>query len=326
MKRLGIVIPAYNTGENIGKLLRQIADQMTDELEVIVVEDGSKDNTLEVARRFEDEGITVIHQQNQGVGPARNRGIDECSAEYIWFVDADDSIAADAVATLLSAIREYPSDCYLFGIEKKFGKTTQQITNPTNQMYSAREFAENFDSVFSSNLLNPLWNKLLKTQIIKDNDLRFKNLRSGEDAEFGVRYLSYIQSIYLMTNVLYSYVLMSSSSSSHKFQKTYFDDHAAMFKALNFYCAKTGASADMVKARWRYEATMGFYKNVFNGLPEKKYGLFRKQVKSNWKALQSVLALIPSTKKVTGMRRIICSPRLLSYMYILLKVKIAKSN
>lgn len=328
MKRLGIIIPAYNTGENIRSLLQRISDQVTDEVEVIVVDDGSKDNTLEEARRFEKNGITVIHQENQGVGPARNRGIEESSAEYIWFVDADDVIAPNAIEVLLEAILQHPSDCYLFGVERIFGKEHLVLANSENCQYlSGEQISKNFDDIFSVNLLNPLWNKLLKREIIIKNELRFKNLRSGQDAEFGIRYFTYIHTLYVMTNVLYIYVLMSSSSSSHKFQKTYFVDHEAMFKALNAYCDLHSASISRLRARWAHEATMGFYKNIYNSLPPKKnFATFKHRVRQYDTQYQHMMKQLGGDYRVTGISALVQSNPWLAYLLINLKVRIAESK
>lgn len=328
MKRLGIVIPAYNTGDNIQNLLQQISAQMTDEVEVIVVDDGSKDNTLEEARRFEKNGITVIHQENQGVGPARNKGIEESSAEYIWFVDADDVIAPNAIRILLEAIRQHPSDCYLFGLERIFGKKRTILANSENRQYqSSEQIAKDFDNIFAVNLLNPLWNKLLKREVIIKNGLRFKTLRSGQDAEFGIRYFACIHTLYVMTDVLYTYVLMSGSSSSRKFHKTYFTDHEAMFTALNAYCDLRNASASRLRARWAHEAAMGLYRNIYNSLPPKRrFATFKHRVKQCDAQYQHMMKQLGGSYKVTGISALAQSSPWLAYLLINLKVRIAQSK
>ena len=93
MRRLGIVIPAYNVAFPLKRALQQIEEQLTDDVAVVVVDDGSADDTLQVAKQFGSEAVRVLHKENGGVGSARNLGIKECDSEYIWFVDADDGIA-----------------------------------------------------------------------------------------------------------------------------------------------------------------------------------------------------------------------------------------
>ena len=110
MRRLGIVIPAYNVAFPLKRLLKQIEEQLTDDVSVVVVDDGSADDTLHVAKQFESEAVRVLHKENGGVGSARNLGIEECDSEYIWFVDADDEIAPNAIAILLKAPRQVRGD------------------------------------------------------------------------------------------------------------------------------------------------------------------------------------------------------------------------
>ena len=175
MRRLGIVIPAYTVAFPLKRLLQQIEEQLTDDVAVVVVDDGSSDNTLQVAKQFESEAVRVLHKENG----------EECDSEYIWFVDADDGIAPNAIAILLKAIGKSARDCYLFGFDKLRGKSVETIVNSEAKSYdTSREMAGNFDRLFGENLLNPLWNKLFRKEIIEREDLRFSSIPSGEDAEF----------------------------------------------------------------------------------------------------------------------------------------------
>ena len=74
MRRLGIVIPAYNVAFPLKRLLKQVGKQLTDDVAVVVVDDGSADDTLQVAKQFESEAVRVLHKENGGVGSARNLG------------------------------------------------------------------------------------------------------------------------------------------------------------------------------------------------------------------------------------------------------------
>lgn len=82
MKTLGIIIPAYNAASSLDRLMKSLIEQMTDDVLVLIVDDGSMDSTLDIARHYENDAISVIHQENKGVGAARNKGIDECDARF----------------------------------------------------------------------------------------------------------------------------------------------------------------------------------------------------------------------------------------------------
>lgn len=324
MKQLGIIIPAYNVGYCLEDLLNTLVKQMTDAIEVVIIDDGSQDNTLTVAKRFADENITVIHQENQGVGAARNRGIETCSAEYLWFVDADDNIRPHAIRTLLDTIRQMPSDCYLFGLDKIRGKEVTQIANPSElQLTSSSAIAQNFDTVFSENLLNPLWNKVFRSSIIQQHQIHFSSIPSGEDAEFVLHCLIYANSMHIMPAILYQYTLMSDTSSAHTYHPAYITDHQQMFKALTEYCVATGAEADNVTEQWRRETYLGACMNVFNSLlPKPTYRKFSSKMDEQAACLQKILSILQSGSRRKGLRHKISTSRYVVYLYMRLKLSI----
>jgi glycosyltransferase involved in cell wall biosynthesis len=298
MKQLGIIIPAYNVERSLQNLLNTLVQQITDDVEVIVIDDGSQDNTLATASRFANENISVIHQDNQGVGKARNRGIETCKAEYLWFVDADDNIRPDAVPALLNAIRQESFDCYLFGLEKVRGHRVTQIVNASDTCLTSNEaIAGAFDTIFSENLLNPLWNKLFRRSVIEQHQIRFSSIPSGEDAEFVLHYLTYADSMHVLPMVLYQYTLMSATSSSHAYHPSYIADHVQMFGALAEYCAATGAMADNVKKQWQRETYLGACQNIFNSLlPKPSYQKFAKELRRQLPELRNLILSIYVSK------------------------------
>lgn len=326
MKQLGIIIPAYNVERSLQNLLNTLVQQITDNVEVIVIDDGSQDNTLATASRFANENISVIHQDNQGVGKARNLGIETCKAEYLWFVDADDSIRTDAVPSLLNAIRQESFDCYLFGLEKVRGRRVTQIVNASDICLTSNEaIAEAFDTIFSENLLNPLWNKLFRRSVIEQHQIHFSSIPSGEDAEFVLHYLTYADSMHVLPMVLYQYTLMSATSSSHAYHPSYIADHVQMFGALAEYCAATGAMADNVKHQWQRETYLGACQNIFNSLlPKPSYREFARKLKLQLPALQKMVASIYSS---TSDMRIHDNNMVYRIMYYLhLKFKYSLNN
>ncbi|PAU68998.1 glycosyltransferase family 2 protein [Bifidobacterium criceti] len=325
MKTLSIVIPAYNTGEHIAKLMTQLTSQANDEVEVLVIDDGSKDNTLHIAKRYANEYIRVIHQANQGVGPTRNHGIEKSNARYVWFVDADDSIADNAIELILRTIHEHPVDCYVFGYEKIFANKKTIVSNSQSIEYgSIRSIAQNFDRIFSESLVNVLWNKIFKLSVIKNNDIRAKKLRSGQDAEFCLRFFAHAESLYVCNQPIYKYVLMSSSSSSFKFQDTFFADQEAMYAALNDYERKTHAYVRGIKEFWKLHAAIGFYKNCYNSLPVKRYRPFRKVVKAHMPEYRRMIESLECTTSSFDIRQLVSASPFLSYLYI--KRKISKAQ
>lgn len=113
-----VVIPLYNKGEHIIHALKSVLNQKYQDFEVIVVDDGSTDNSLELARRVESSKIRFFQQENQGVSVARNVGIDNAKGEYIAFLDADDFWYPDYLETIYGLTEEFPqSDIFVTAYE-----------------------------------------------------------------------------------------------------------------------------------------------------------------------------------------------------------------
>lgn len=121
---VSIVLPCYNYGHLVGGAIESIASQYDERLEIIVINDGSTDDSLSVLQQLQSEysWLRVEDQHNQGLSATRNRGIEISTGEYLVFLDSDDSLAEGCIATLLSAIKASSADIYVFGkMNKKEG-------------------------------------------------------------------------------------------------------------------------------------------------------------------------------------------------------------
>ena len=109
---LSVVIPAYNVGQYVAQCLQSVLSQSFTDFEVIVVNDGSTDNSAEIARSFADADsrVRVVDQPNGGLSAARNTGIDLASGKWLMFVDSDDMLLPDAMSTLLALAHDTESD------------------------------------------------------------------------------------------------------------------------------------------------------------------------------------------------------------------------
>ena len=92
MKKLSIIIPCYNTEKYINKCLDSVLNSTLKDIEVIIINDGSKDSTLDIIKSYKDKRIIIIDKENDGVAMARNDGIKKATGEYITFIDSDDYI------------------------------------------------------------------------------------------------------------------------------------------------------------------------------------------------------------------------------------------
>lgn len=115
MTTISVIIPAYNQGHYLGEAIQSVIDQTYPDFELVVIDDGSTDNTAQVACSFSDARVRYIHQENRGLSAARNTGILRSSGEYLTFLDSDDQFVADKLETLLNAMQRDPGLGFVAG-------------------------------------------------------------------------------------------------------------------------------------------------------------------------------------------------------------------
>jgi len=109
MPAVSVIIPSYNSGRYLAEAIQSVLDQTYHDFEVIIVDDGSTDNTGEVTRQFDDSRVRYIRQENKGLSAARNTGVNAASGEYIAFLDADDAYLPDKLGSQIKFLENQPS-------------------------------------------------------------------------------------------------------------------------------------------------------------------------------------------------------------------------
>ncbi|CCY09916.1 MULTISPECIES: glycosyltransferase family 2 protein [environmental samples] len=187
-KLLSIIIPAYNVAPYIGKCLDSCLNQDIphEHYEIIVVDDGSKDDTALVVKQYCNEypNISYHYQENAGQGVARNVGLSYATGEYIWFVDSDDWIRENCINSLLDYVRKLQLDICLFPVAKVDGerKNIKDDFAHFNEIaYSLDEFAEMGKMTYSP--CNYLFLRVLSSS----NNICFLSGIYHEDIEFNTR-------------------------------------------------------------------------------------------------------------------------------------------
>lgn len=197
MGGISFIVAAYNAEKSIGKLLDSILSSNCDYIEVIIVDDGSVDNTFSVVEEFQrlhsgDVNIHLVHQDNQGVSAARNHGLNYANQDYIWFVDADDEINPEVVADLMQICAKSPDLVWMNTIHNQKGQETisNDRLNALNEKLSVSEFRESFNGA------GMLWQFLLKRSVILDHGVQFVEWAKWfEDVDFLLHYQCYIQNV-----------------------------------------------------------------------------------------------------------------------------------
>lgn len=187
MIKLSIIVPVYNVEKYLERCLNSLINQTLKEIEIICVNDGSTDNSLQILEKFagQDKRIRIINQKNKGLSGARNTGIKLVQGEYFGFLDSDDWVDLDYFEKLYKRAKECDADISLGDFIRK-GKFKHKIRLKLNK---EEEFVGDNDKFYGSQFYHfpCVWNKIYRTK--KFNDLRFIEGIYFEDGPYTIQAL-----------------------------------------------------------------------------------------------------------------------------------------
>ena len=292
---ISIIVPVYNVEKYIRKCLDSIIGQTYTDLEIILVDDGSPDNSGAICDEYakNDSRIKVIHKQNGGLSSARNAGLDVASGEFVTFIDSDDYIEADTISSVVDAISQKQVEIVLIR-EKQVnqkGETTKKVGDkPTNTtFYKGKDFLV---ELVLGKQINGACDKFYKRECI--NNLRFEEGRHhGEDMLFNVQYLDCVNTVGYVDSIKYSYVSNDDSVThapfnNHSVDSIYFKD-----KVYNIVKEKYPAYTGTL-ARRCFVARLTLLRLIYNSLQQKEQKELIKEsqnyLKQNYRQVKSELS------------------------------------
>ncbi len=194
MVAISIVIPVYNIEKYLKECLDSILNQTFKDFEVICVDDGSKDNSLNILNEYakKDLRFKIISQENAGAGVARNNGLSKAQGEFIIFLDSDDYFEPTMLEEMYNKSQEFNADLVVCSCRKvnEFGEIIEDSNPqwpikleavPLNKPFNWKDFPEDILWMFC---VIP-WNKLCKREMLVKNNIDFQNLSSSNDVAFG---------------------------------------------------------------------------------------------------------------------------------------------
>ncbi len=206
---VSIIIPVYNTENFVGRAIDSVLAQTYENIEIILVNDGSTDTSVEVCERYvqKHNNIKLIYQKNSGVSVARNTGLQAAKGEYIQFLDSDDEIENEMTENFVDLMVEKSYDIVICGYST-IGKVNNVITNET-RCYESKNFL--FTAYLDAKLLSLIsssWNMIFKKKLLEENNIRFNSIYAiGEDGLFTLDYLTKCKKVYVLNKVLYNYYI-----------------------------------------------------------------------------------------------------------------------
>lgn len=197
---ISIIIPIYNAEKYIKRCVSSVIDQSYNKLEILLVNDGSTDNSLNICEAFatKDNRIKVISQDNGGVSKARNTGLRLAKGEYVMFLDSDDYMLPDMCKTMLDVLYSKQADCVICGIQEPEGGLWCPQKNIDYSTLA--DFKRDFIYQLNTELLSPCWNKIFKRQLI--TNLFNVEISFGEDLIFDLEYLNNCHKLSFITTPL----------------------------------------------------------------------------------------------------------------------------
>lgn len=221
---VSVIVPVYNGERYLSRCIESIINQPYRNIEIILINDGSTDNSGEICNAYalSDNRIRVIHTQNNGPAAARNIGIENSKGEFIFFVDADDFIEKNALSLLIKSYHRHLADIVVGDFRKiKDGPSKSGHCDVflESRLLRKQDIIDYVRSYLKKPNRFPLfvysWGRLFKSTIIKNNNIFFDaGLRTFEDVAFNFDYLNYTNEIFFLKKVIYNFQIHDNYTSA----------------------------------------------------------------------------------------------------------------
>ena len=283
MPVISIIVPVYNVADFLPKCIESILAQTLSDFELILIDDGSTDNSLQVLREYEkkDARICVVAQENAGVSAARNAGLDMAHGDYIGFVDSDDEILPTMLEEMISVSEKYDADvvCCTFG---KIIDDKPQIKHTSGHFteYSGAELIHWF---YSTTFGYSCWNKIYRRRLFET--VRFPVGRSyAEDSAVTYQTLHLANKMVLFEKDLYLYRIREGSALTKSFHinrlqeiDTFRELHC--FTRENYPALEPLARKEYLKSIYRHLAPFARY---VDSADDNTYLTYFHDIRKNW--------------------------------------------
>jgi len=325
---ISVIVPVYNTGKYLSKCLDSIISQTFSDFELLLVDDGSSDNSGKICDEYaeKDDRISVFHKENRGVSSARNLGLDKANGKWICFIDSDDYVKPAYLQYLIENENENV-DIIVGGWQPVFEGKLEKSVQFRKKEYSGAEFKNVFKEMNVAGYAQP-WSRLYRGQIIKENNMTFDhNLSLSEDRIFFYQFLLYSKGIAFVPSSDYFYRRQMTGLANKKYS---YENEVYRFKIINSYAEKIKSNFNLSDLEYipffiyhigfiiricntcqgRLFKKLSFYSDIYDSFYSKKYDSI----------LQKEFSLF-HIYKLLGMKKILFSKRQFLLLLILSEIK-----
>lgn len=219
---VSVIVPVYNAAKYLKKTLDSLKNQTLKNIEIVCVDDGSKDESLKILQKYAkaDKRFKVVHQANAGVATARNTGLKKASGKYIMWCDSDDTYQPDMCLHMISIMERRSVDMAICSQNISYDHVDNSLVKDTSRylehIYIGSQMID-WNIMVTTDV--SLWNKIFRADIIKRYNIGFPDGLLFEDAYFCNLYMLNAQTIYFTNEKLYNYIRRPSSIMSTSFKK-----------------------------------------------------------------------------------------------------------
>ena len=273
MNLISVILPVYNCERWVGRCIKSILNQTYKNIQLIIVNDGSTDNTLEICKTYENDKVVIINKENSGVSETRNVGLEKAEGKYVFFIDADDYIKNDCIENMYKKISEYSADVVKCDYQQFYdeGIMKQQKLFSKIFLYDMENIdlkKQLLNDMIESYKYNNVWGQLILTE--KAKKIKFdKNLAMGEDFLYNYELYNICNKILVIPDEYYYYYFNKSG--------------------MNF-------NENISKIKRKIEDTIYFYKKILNN----HYGIDENKILENFiKELVLHIVMIANNEQIT---------------------------
>ncbi|MTT32159.1 glycosyltransferase [Terrilactibacillus sp. BCM23-1] len=279
---VSVIIPIYNKEKYLNDCIKSVVKQDYKNLELILVNDGSSDNSEEIINWWllKDTRIKYIKQKNSGVSVARNNGVTNSNGEYVFFLDADDFLEKDAIQKLVEHTNKNTIDIVIgnhYEQEKGGYVKNNKFQNKLFRSDELRLLENKLEFFISgSRSLSTVWNKLYKVDFLKRNKIRFQEKIHAEDRLFNLKCYVNDPNIKIINKYTY-YFNIVENSRSRTYNNKFYEETISLFHSFYTYLSRINKeyeNNDLLQLTLIYDMEKIFY-FILSYSNKKKYDLIR---------------------------------------------------
>ena len=251
---VSIVIPVYNVEDYLRQCLDNVVNQSYPNLEIVCVNDGSPDRSIDILHEYErkDNRVKVVEIENQGLSGARNVGTSYCTGDYLMYIDSDDWVDVDTVEVALDAAIKYDADLVLWNYVKEYEQASQSVeVFCKTTVFKGSQFKTLYQRLIGltgeqlkhpeqCDSISTAWGKLYRMSIIRENHIEFVDTKiiGTEDLLFNAEVFNYSDSAVALPNTFNHYRKSNVSSLTKNFKPEFFEQSCELQRRLRIVCGK----------------------------------------------------------------------------------------